>query len=156
VFDEATVALIESGASLVIGLVDADGAPLATRGWGVTVLDATTGTVRLLIDADDEPALALLADNANLALTAGNVRTLEAQQFKGQVLAIEPTTSADDERAAQFFDELSLAIHEADGTAREATERLVPTRYVACMVVFGEMFDQTPGPGAGAPIDGAT
>jgi hypothetical protein len=154
VFDTETVRLIESDVSLVIGLVDPDGAPIVSRACGVNVLDAEARTVRLLLDAEDEPALGHLTHGAVIALTTGNVRTHEAKQFKGRVVTVEPPTPADEARALQYYEAFCDVVQESDGIDREAVERLIPTRFLACVVEFDDMFDQTPGPGAGAPIDG--
>ena len=37
-------------------------------------------------------------------------------------------------------------------TDRALLERLIPATYVACTVRITEMFNQSPGPGAGAPL----
>ena len=155
-FDEATVRVLESDVSLVIGLVDDDGAPIVSRACGLNVIDATAGSVRLLLDAEDEPAIAQLARGAVIALTTGNVRTHEAQQFKGHVVRVEPATPADEAHAIQYYEDFCDVVQESDGIDREAVARLVPTRFLACVIEFGEMFDQTPGPGAGAAIEGET
>jgi hypothetical protein len=39
-----------------------------------------------------------------------------------------------------------------DGTERRLLERLVPSDYTAWTVAIDEVYDQTPGPGAGAPL----
>jgi hypothetical protein len=156
VIDAETVRMIESDVSLVVGLVDGSGAPIVSRACGLNVLDANAGTVRLLLDAEDAPALAELVHGAVIALTTGNVRTHEAKQFKGHVVSIEAATPADNARAAQYYDDFCRVVEESDGIERAAVERLIPTRFVACLIAFDEMFDQTPGPGAGAPIEGET
>ena len=153
-FDAETVRVLESDVSLVIAIVAPDGAPIVSRACGLNVLDASTGSVRLLLDAEDEPMLAHLSNGCVIALTTGNVRTHEAKQFKGRVVALEAATPADEAHAAQYYEAFCDVVQESDGIDREAVERLVPTRFLACLVSFGEMFDQTPGPGAGAPIEG--
>jgi hypothetical protein len=155
-FDAETVRLVESDVSLVVAMVDPDGAPIVSRACGVNVLDPNTGSVRLLLDAEDEPLVAQLADGAVIALTTGNVRTHEAKQFKGHVVSIERATSVDDARALEYYEAFCDVVQESDGIDRAAVERLVPTRFLACVIAFDEMFDQTPGPGAGAPIEGET
>ena len=39
-----------------------------------------------------------------------------------------------------------------DSMARYLMERLVPTEFVACEFDIVEVYDQTPGPNAGAPV----
>ena len=60
-FSEEMVAFLESGCSLILGTVGADGAPHAGRGWGLDVVDPATGRVRLLLDAADAGTLADLS-----------------------------------------------------------------------------------------------
>ena len=53
------VELLESPCSLIVGTVDADGLPDATRGWGVEVLDEAPGC-GCLLSANAETTLANL------------------------------------------------------------------------------------------------
>jgi hypothetical protein len=144
-------AFLEAGCALIIGTVDADGMPLATRGWGLDVLD--DGQLRLLVDGDDEAILANLASTRAIAITAADVRTLHSTQLKGEVVSIEDADEADVARVRRYCDDFFVDIHETDGTAYEVLERMVPSRYRACRCQVSDWFDQTPGPGAGAPVD---
>jgi hypothetical protein len=151
VFDPETVTFLESGCALIVGTVNTDGAPLASRGWGLSVPTDTPSPIRLLLDADDEPTLANLP--GAVALTGVDVRVLHSVQLKGRVVAIEPATARDRERAANFCDDFFGAIEETDGTPRWKPDRLVPSDYVAALVDVDEVYDQTPGPGAGATLE---
>lgn len=144
-------AFLETGCALIIGTVAIDGAPFASRGWGLDVLD--DGRIRLLVDGDDEGTLANAAATGAIAITAADVRTLHSTQLKGTVVAIDDGSDADAARARRYCDQFFLDIHETDGTAYEVLERMVPTRYAVCTCRVDEWFDQTPGPGAGSPVD---
>jgi hypothetical protein len=144
-------AFLEAGCALIIGTVAADGMPLATRGWGLDVLD--DGHVRLLVDADDEAALVNLASTRAIAITAADVRTLHSTQMKGEVVSIEDVDEAEADRARRYCEDFFVDIHETDGTSYEVLERMVPSRYRACLCQVGDWFDQTPGPGAGGRVD---
>lgn len=48
------------------------------------------------------------------------------------------------------------AIVDADGARHEVLTRWIPVGYVACTLEVTERFDQTPGPGAGAPLPSVT
>ncbi len=147
-----TVAFLESGCSLIVGSVSADGLPHASRGWGLDVLDPRRLQFRLLLDADDTVALANLAAGGALAVTGASVRTLYSMQLKGRAERITPATIKDVDRAARFIDEFFTDIQETDGDPRERLERIVPVGYVACTFAADEIYDQTPGPGAGEPF----
>jgi hypothetical protein len=55
---------------------------------------------------------------------------------------------------ASYCDSFFGAVEEADGTDRRLLERTVPGDFVSCTVEIDELFDQTPGPGAGAALRG--
>ena len=156
-FDPDEAALIDGGSSLSVGTVDADGAPLATRGWAAEIVDpGPPPQVRMLIAVTDTAALANLEATRAIAVTAADVPTLNSLQFKGHVEAFSEVTDDDLERVERYLDALFGDIERADGARREALVRWVPIGYVACTIEVTDRFDQTPGPGAGAPIRSAT
>lgn len=147
-----TTAFLEGGCALIVGTVSPDGAPHATRGWGFEVLSATEGRCRLVLDGGDDITRQNLDVGGAIAVTGTSVRTLRSCQLKGTASSVEPATAADVERAGRYSDAFFTDIHETDGTARAILARLPPVSYAACEVIFEELFDQTPGPSAGAPI----
>jgi hypothetical protein len=152
-FEPETARFLESGCALIVGAVGAGGEPVAARGWGLTILSGDDADVRLVLDADDAPLLDRLVASAAIAITGADVATFRSVQLKGRVERIDEGTPADDERAARFFDDFAAAVERTDGFPRPFLSRLVPSRYVSCLVHVEELYDQTPGPGAGAPID---
>jgi hypothetical protein len=155
VFDAEQASFLESGCSLILGTVLPDGEPHAGRGWGLNLLPVT-GQVRLLLDAEDSATVARAAAGGAVAITAANVRTLRSMQLKGRVLSVEAASSDDVDRAARFCEDFFTDVADTDGVGRDLTERLVPAGYVACTVAVDHVFDQTPGPGAGAQLSGPT
>lgn len=149
-FGPDDVAFLERGTAFIVGTVSADGAPHASRGWGIDVVGESR--VRLLLDADDEGALADLAATGAIAVTAADVRTLHSTQLKGRVVSVAPGDETDAARARRFCDQFFTDIRETDNTPYDTLERMVPSSYVVCVVDVEEFFDQTPGPGAGAPV----
>jgi hypothetical protein len=152
-----TVAFLERGTALIFATVAADGEPRAARAWGLTVLSASGPEVeiRLLIDADDEQSAANLDATGQIAITAACVKTLRSTQLKGRATRVEPATDEDRERSARYVDAFVTDILETDRTPPEIIARHVPVRLRACTVSIGELFDQTPGPGAGARLERA-
>lgn len=149
------VAFLEGGCSLIVGTVGTDGRPHAGRAWGIEVLDAESGRLRLLLDAADGTTLANLGgEGARLACTGADVRTLHSRQVKGRSEGTEPATGADRARAARYCDAFFADIEATDGEPRELLDQIVPAAYVACTVTAEAIFDQTPGPGAGACVGG--
>jgi CBS domain-containing protein len=152
VFTAETTAFLEGGCALVIGSVGADGEPTASRAWGLTVLSRDGGECRLLLDAAAEKFVGILTETDVIAVTAADVPTLRSVQLKGVVTAIETATDADRDRAAQytraFFDDIA----NTDGTELTILEHMRPHGFLACLTRFDEIYDQTPGPAAGAAI----
>ena len=142
--------LIESPCSLIVGSVDADGLPDAIRGWGVDVLGPDR--VRVLLAADADRTLANLADGGRIALTATHFITAVSWQLKGVATVIEDASPADrilfDAYCSGCLQILSVAQDMPEGVIA----RLIPADVVACVMVVEQVFDQTPGPGAGARV----
>ena len=154
-FDDDRRTFLESGCSLILGTVLPDGEPHAGRGWGLTVLP-DEAQVRLLLDVEDTTTNDCAAGGGAVAITAASVRTLRSLQLKGRVLSLEAGSPEDAGRAARYCEAFFTDIEETDGFGREITERLVPLGYLVCTVAVDDLFDQTPGPGAGARLSGTT
>jgi hypothetical protein len=151
VFSSDLMETIGLGCSLVVGTVAADGEPRATRAWAACVVDADRRRLRVLVGADDPVSVANLA-NGRIALTGANVRTLRSAQLKGRVVRTEPPTTADLDLVAESSAAFFRAIHETDGNPLEIVERLHPAEVIAVEVDVEELFDQSPGPAAGAAV----
>jgi hypothetical protein len=146
-----TKEFLESGCALIVASVSSDGEPFASRGWGLDVVD-DQGNVRVLLEATDDRAIDNLQATGSIAITATNVPTLHSMQLKGRCHAIEPATVGDRARADRFCDSFFTDIETTEGTARWKLERLHPGELVVCAVTVDELYDQTPGPGAGASL----
>jgi hypothetical protein len=162
-FDDATAAFLHSGCALIIGTVDAEGQPHAGRGWGLDLLDEDDprrpeGAVaaRLLVDADDTVTIDNLAGGCAVAITATSVRTLHSLQLKGRGLGVGRALPEDLDRAARFCELFYTDIHETDHTDPVVTRRMTPSGYARCWFTITEVYDQTPGPRAGASVIGPT
>ena len=151
--DEVVKAFLERGCAIIVGTVAPDGLPHAQRAWGCTVVGPAT--VRTMVDATDAVLRSHLDAGGRIAVTAAHVRTLQSVQLKGTVVAVEEPTPDDLARCEAHNDEVFTDIHETDHFPRELVERMVPPAYVTAVVEVEELFDQTPGPTAGAPGVGA-
>jgi adenylate cyclase len=152
--ETGTASFLEGKATMIVGIVGADGAPVATRAWALEVLDPAAGRVRIALDAADAEPFAHLAGGGMLALTSADVPTLDSRQVKGRVDRFEPVTDHDLERvdihAHRVFTDISIV----DRIPYDLIARIKPRSFVACELTVDEIYDQTPGPGAGAAIDG--
>jgi len=152
VIDEALRAFLERGCAMVVGTASADGAPHAQRAWGCSVVGP--GTVRVLLDRSDPVLREHIDAGGRIAVTSADVRDLRSVQLKGRVVAVEEEPRPDDlDRCHRHNDELFADIESADFFPRALTERMVPPGYLVAVVEVEELFDQTPGPGAGAQVE---
>jgi hypothetical protein len=156
VIDGQAAGLLKSRYALIVAIVNEEGEPYATRGWGLTWLPEHPGRVRLMLDARDCGLLSDPPASQAIAITAADPRTLHAVQLKGRAGLAEPATSDDRAEVGRYCDAFFGVVAEVDGIDRRLLERLVPEEFVACVVVIDEWYDQTPGPGAGAALRGGS
>jgi hypothetical protein len=107
--------------------------------------------VRVLLPVE-ATVLANLAVDGRMALTTTNFLTLESWQLKGRVVAVEEASPRDRIRYDAFCAgclEILVPLHQAPA---EQIARLLPVGVVACELLVEQVFDQTPGPGAGARV----
>lgn len=147
--DAEHVAFAADGRGLIVGVVDEHGRPHASRGWGLRMAD---GLPLVVLDADETYALACLAPGRRIAVSAADVASFRSIQLKGIVDEVRPASDDDLAAAAHYRRVFYNAIVEVDGLPLELVERVTPSRYVACRFEIHEVFDQTPGPGAGEPV----
>jgi hypothetical protein len=147
--------MVERGYSLIVGTVDDDGAPRATRAWGIKVVDEASLVVRFTMSADDPVAVGNL-DGRLVAVTGADVRTLRAVQLKGRVRRVGEPDDDDLLRMSAHSERFFAAVEDIDGTPERLLKRILPRAVVAVDFVAEELFDQSPGPGAGAAVPAAT
>ena len=145
------VQLLESGCALIVGTCGTDRTPYASRAWGLEVVDPA-GTVRVLLDAADDMERRHLEATGMIAVTGAHIRTLRSIQVKGRVDAVTPATPDDLDRSARYCDDYFAQVNEVDAIPRELMTRMVPPALMVCRVQLHEVFDQTPGPSAGAKL----
>jgi len=143
--------LLESPCALVVGSVDRAGLPDATRGWGLEVLDGGN-RVRVLLSTSASTTIANARETRRLAITATHFATLVSVQVKGMVTAVEDARPADRIRFDRFWAGCVHELEELDGTPPDLTSRLAPPGIVAGELTVDEVYDQTPGPAAGARL----
>ena len=146
----------EAGSAEIVGFVTPDGRPYATRGWGIDVLDADAGLIRLLMRAVDLVPVGLGPGDrpdVPIAITASDVPTLFSIQIKGRLEAVDASVDGDPERVTRYCDAFIDDVVGADRIRRNLMELWRPTGpLVACTVRIDEQFAQTPGPDAGARL----
>ena len=148
---------LEAGTAEIVGLVTPDGRPFATRGWGLDVVDAEAGRIRLIMRAVDlEPVGLGPGDRPDvpIAVTASHVPTLFSIQLKGRLEAVDASVTTDPARVDRYCDGFLGDVVGADRIRRDLMELWRPTGdvLVACTILVDELFGQTPGPDAGARL----
>lgn len=155
---EDAKALLQGGSGLIVALTKADGRPFATRAWGCDLDDSGEGGW-LLVRAVDMASFGLEAGESPdipIAVTASDIRTLFSVQVKGTLVEVASAADRDVDRKDAYCDLFIDAVVETDGTPIEVVERWRATDgLVRCRIAFREAFIQTPGPGAGAALEGA-
>jgi hypothetical protein len=144
-------ALLESGCATFIGTVDADGRPAAAHAMGALV-QADGTKLRVLLSAEETQVLDNLRATGVVAIGATEVPTLRSVQLKGRADSVEPATAEDRIRKDRYLAEYFDTITSTDGTPPELLRRLVPRDFVALVMTVEELYDQTPGPQAGASL----
>ena len=152
------VDLLESGCGLVIGLVTADGKPLATRGWGLDVLDGGE-RARVLLGTEELARLGYPPGgeiSTTIATTGCSVLTLRSIQLKGPITSLEPADDDDLERLERYCDAFFDDVAVVDSMPRHLMQRMVPDGFHRCEFDVVEVYNQTPGPNAGAAVQTST
>jgi hypothetical protein len=149
--DAATAEFVRGPVAVVVATRDAALRPHVTRGWGPLAVDAGRA-LRLCVSARPElRTLGDLADNGRIAVTLSRPATYRSLQVKGGGARVEAMTADDEERVARHVAAFSAEVA-GFGIGRAVLERMVAGPLVAVACAVAELYDQTPGAGAGAPL----
>jgi hypothetical protein len=141
----------DTGLSLFVGTVDADGYPAACRAYALRSNgDFSVVTVYVPVDVSQE-TIANVATTRRVAIGATHPIDHGSIQIKGTTRGVR-LARADEaelvrERLEQFADLLDMI-----GLPRRITRSVAHWPSFAIDVTVDEVFDQTPGPRAGEPI----
>jgi hypothetical protein len=149
-------AIAEGGVAVIVGTRDSEGVPELVRAWGVRVLGGDQIDV-CFPEASGQRTIENLADNQQIAVTLVLPTTYRSFQLKGR--AVDTTAAGPDDidqviRHRQAFIEETQAV----GMLPEATTRLFSAEIqtnpamIRVRLNVEQVFDQTPGPGAGARL----
>jgi len=150
---ESLPAFLARGPSIIVGTRSADLVPNATQAVGLTVAPDLARVTLYLADQPAARALADLAVAPVVAITVSEPATLRTLQLKGDVRAIRAARARErstlDAYRERLADQLSFV-----GVPRRFIRRLANWPAHAVEVEVTALFEQTPGPGAGAPLPG--
>lgn len=138
---------LDAGPAMLGASADEDLVPEAFRVWGATV-DAT-GTLRALVSSHAGATLATTGPGSRIAFAFTDISDFRSVQVKGRVVAPPQPAGPADAEVLRVYQE-QFAAHLAEiGYPPQLAERLRPLSVFAISIQVEELFDQTPGPGAG-------
>ncbi|UJR86559.1 pyridoxamine 5'-phosphate oxidase family protein [Sandaracinus amylolyticus] len=144
------VDVLESGPSMLIATRDAQRMPECTRAVGVVVRGSARITIYVPRSVGAR-AVANLATEPRIALTFSRPHDHRTYQLKGTTTAVRD--AGDDERAIVEAYRASFAVAlDVVGIPRRVTMRVATWPAVAIDLDVTDVFDQTPGPAAGARL----
>jgi hypothetical protein len=120
---------------------------------GIRIEPNRTHVTVFLSDATSERMIRDLHDNGHLALVASEIISHRTLQLKGVAERVAPAVAAEralvDDYVARFGEMLQLV-----GLPHHITRRVNNWPATAARLRVRDLFEQTPGPGAGAPFKG--
>jgi hypothetical protein len=149
--------LAASGPVVIVGSGDASGVPEVSRAWGLLLLADVDEMVVCLPSISGRHLLANLESTGRVAVNVTGPQTYRSFQMKGRVLSIGMASREDLDRVAAHqhaFVESVAAV----GMPRDLVPRLYDDsdpnqqNLTAVRIAVDALFDQTPGPGAGARV----
>jgi len=137
-----------------MGTRDAKLVPDTTRVMGIVVhRDCERATV-FLPYATGRKALANLEDNGRVAVTCSHPVSHLTFQLKGNVLSLRPAKANERDVVERYLDAFSRLLEQV-GVAPEVSSRMSGWPAHAVEMQVREIYEQTPGPGAGERLDNA-
>ena len=150
-------AFLVSGLGMLVGTRDSKLTPELTRGWGPSVASDRQSISICISLASGRKTTENLQDNGQIAFSFASPVNYKQIQVKGSCLEIT-APDEDDLAAVERHREEFARQCETVGTPRRFIEALFqhdvsdPPRLAKIRFTPEQMFDQTPGPGAGARL----
>jgi hypothetical protein len=150
VLDPELATFLEHGVAVIVGTRSAGLVPAVTRGWGPS-LDVGAATLDVCVAAGPGSAtLSNLDDNATAAVTCSRPSDYRSVQFKGVVTG---RRAPDDDDRARAELHVSRFVDEVVSIGLPATiDALFFGELVAVRIDVREVYEQTPGRGAGRAL----
>ena len=149
--EEEITRFLSGGVAAIVATRDDQLRPQIVRAWGISVADDGTELTLCVEAAAGSRTRANLEANGSVAATFSQPTTYRTVQIKGERVALaEPSA----EQLAAVEEHLEAFGREVEqvGMPADAGRRLIDRRLVAMTLAVRELYDQTPGPNAGAPL----
>lgn len=142
---------LQGGTSIIVATADADGVPATCRGIAMSAApDLQTVTVYLPATTAHE-TLANIATTRRMAVAASHPLSHSTVQIKGVTRGVKMAGPADEPFVTAQWQQFTDVLAEL-GLPRRVTHRVVHWPAFAIELSVEQVFDQTPGPNAGAPL----
>jgi len=142
---------IQSGISILIGTRDARRFPDSARVVGARVEPGNEEITLFLPTATTATSVANLRENKRIAVCFDRTEDHRSVQVKGRVVEIRDADDADRERVDRYCGEFAGMLRFV-GLPPRLISRMNHWPCHAVRYRVEAVFDQTPGPGAGAPL----
>lgn len=149
--DTQLAAFLEEGVGIHIGTRSAALQPNGTRALAAKVDNGGSELVVYVARVAAERILSDLKDNGQAAVSFGRPVDDRACQVKGALIDLRDATDSERPLVATQWNGF-LGNLEKIGIPRPATQGWITWPAVAVRIRVNAIFNQTPGPGAGAPI----
>jgi hypothetical protein len=147
--DPHVAAFLARGVAIVAATRDADLQPEITRAWGPAVVQDGAAVTLCLGDRPGARTRANLEHNAAIAATFSLPTTYRGVQLKGTVTALGEPTEADLGRMREHVAAFAAEVVQL-GIPPDRALGFLDDRFLAVTFTVAEVYDQTPGPLAGA------
>jgi hypothetical protein len=151
VIDDGARELMLAGVATIVATRDDRMRPSLQRGWALAVSEDGREVTVCVSAAPGSRIRDNLESNGAVAITCSRPTTYRTVQVKGKVVGIRDPTAEQRADAEAHADAFSREVEELGlppGTGR----RMFDTDLVAVTIAAAELYDQTPGPRAGAPL----
>lgn len=148
---DAVIEFLKVGRSVAAGSCDAQGRPHATRCAALRVAADREHVTLFLAQQLAAITLQNLAVNPRLAIQVSNPLDHRTVQLKGRVTHHGEADAADRGSIEQYVSELAAVVDQI-GMPYDRVVRMAHWPATAITMRVSEVFLQTPGPGAGAPL----
>jgi hypothetical protein len=143
--------LLQTGVSVVVGTRNASLLPECTRAWGIRVGADRASVTIFLAETISRKTLENLRDNGTMAISCARPTDHMACQLKGCLRTIRPITP-DDHEASRRWHRDFLEELRAIGVPPELGQAWIAEPTLAVEMNVTDVFQQTPGPGAGEKV----
>jgi pyridoxamine 5'-phosphate oxidase-like protein len=150
-FDEGVLRQLEPGTSILVGTVDPSGWPSCCRGVALVVHPDREGVTVYVPVATAAETVANIASNGQVAVVASEIVSHVSVQLKGRARAVRVAGEDEAEAVHGHFDRF-IGVLDSVGLPRGISRTMTRWPAFAVDVAVEAIFEQTPGPRAGALV----